>query len=246
MLSREGQTREMVDRTEWNLREEAESLPPFDDCSTIDHLIIMNIIVWNCRDALKPAFQRHVRELVQCHNPAILVIMETRVGGERAREITDRLPFNGAIHTKTIGYAGGLWMLWNSDRVEITTLANTEQEIHIVVKVRNSNLNWMLTAIYASPRTAERNILWNNLIKVAKMHNMPWVLAGDFNEPLMDDDKFGGRTVSVSRSLLFKDCLDKCSIIDIRFSGSQFTWINKRNLQALIQERIDRFFVNPS
>ena len=172
--------------------------------------------------------------------------METRVGGERAREITDRLPFNGAIHTKTIGYAGGLWMLWNSDRVEITTLANTEQEIHIVVKVRNSNLNWMLTAIYASPRTAERNILWNNLIKVAKMHNMPWVLAGDFNEPLMDDDKFGGRTVSVSRSLLFKDCLDKCSIIDIRFSGLQFTWTNKRNLQALIQERIDRFFVNPS
>ena len=133
----------------------------------------MNIIVWNCRGVLKPSFQRHVGELIQCHNPAILVVMETRIGGERAREITDRLPFDGAIHTETIGYAGGLWLLWNSDRVEIIALANTEQEIHSVVKVRNSNSSWLLTAIYTSPRIAERHVLWENLIKVAKLHNMP-------------------------------------------------------------------------
>lgn len=61
----------------------------------------------------------------------------------------------------------------------------------------------------------------------------------------MGDNKFGGRAVSVSRSLLFKECLDKCNMIDIGFSGPRFTWTNKRNLQALIQERIDKFFVNP-
>ena len=236
----------MVNRIGWNLKTEAKLLLPFDECPTSDHSFIMNIIVWNCRGAMNPAFQRHVRELVRCHNPAILVIIETRIGGDRAREIIDRLPFDGAIHTETIGYASGLWMLWNSNRVEITTLANTEQEIHTVVKVRNSNFSWMFTVIYANPRAAEINILWNNLIKVAEMHNMPWVLTGDFNKPLMEDDKFGGRAVNVSRSLLFKECLDKCSMIDIGFSGSQFTWTNKRNLQALIEERIDRFFVNPS
>ena len=59
----------------------------------------------------------------------------------------------------------------------------------------------MFTAIYASLRAAERNILWNNLIKVAEMHNMPLVLAGDFNEPLMEDDKFRGRAVIVSKSV---------------------------------------------
>lgn len=58
-----------------------------------------------------------------------MVIMETHHGGERAREITDRLPFDDAIHTETIGYAGGLWLLWNSNLVEIEQLANTEQEI---------------------------------------------------------------------------------------------------------------------
>ena len=61
--------------------------------------------------------------------------METHIGGVRAREITDRLPFENAIHTDTIGLVGGLWMLWNSERVDVTHLANTEQEIHAIVKV---------------------------------------------------------------------------------------------------------------
>ena len=99
----------------------------------------MNVIIWNCRGALKPTFQGHVRELIRNQNPAILIMMETKVGGERAREISDRFPFDGGIHTNTIRYAGGLWMLWNSDRVEVNLLSNTKQEIHAVVKVRNSN-----------------------------------------------------------------------------------------------------------
>ena len=168
--------------------------------------------------------------------------METRIGGDRAREITDRLPFDGAIHTYTIGFSGGLWMLWHSDRVEVNPLATTEQEIHAVIKVISSNSDWLFTAVYASPRSAERQILWNNLNKAADLHSMPWVLAGDFNEPLLEGDKFGG----INRSLLLKECLDKCNMIDIGFSGPRFTWTNKREVQALIQERIDRFFVNPS
>ena len=73
---------------------------------------------------------------------------------------------------------------------------------------------------------------------------MPWVIAGDFNEPLMSSDKLGGREVSISRSLLLKDCLDKCNMVDLSFSGSRFTWTNRRDAHVLIQERIDRFFVN--
>ena len=39
---------------------------------------------------------------------------------------------------------------------------------------------------------------------------------------------------------------NKCSIIDIGFSRPRFTWTNRKDLHGLIQERIDRFFVNPS
>ncbi|XP_050273319.1 uncharacterized protein LOC126716553 [Quercus robur] len=80
---------------------------------------------------------------------------------------------------------------------------------------------------------------------MADLHDLPWVMAGDFNEPLSESDKFGGRGVSVNRTLQFKECLDACSMIDLGFSGPWFTWTNRRDIQALIHERIDRFFVNP-
>ena len=40
-----------------------------------------------------------------------MIIMETRIGGDKARNIMDRLPFDEAIHTDTIGFIGGLWLL---------------------------------------------------------------------------------------------------------------------------------------
>ncbi|KAK7852451.1 hypothetical protein CFP56_039082 [Quercus suber] len=149
-----------------------------------------------------------------------------------------------AIHSDTIGYAGGLWLLWNSDRVEVSLISKIEQEIHVTVKVCASDFSWIFFAVYASPRFEERSILWNNLSALAELHNMAWVIAGEFNEPLVEDDKFGGRTVSMNRSLQFKDCLDKCNMVDLGFSGPRFTWSNGRELSMLIQERIDRFFVN--
>lgn len=128
--------RRMVVQLGWSLREGERVLPQIYVCPTPPYSLIMNIVIWNSKGALKPNFQSHVRELNQAHNLAIMVIMKTHLGGPRDKEITDRLPFDGAIHTETIGHTGGLWLLWNLDRVEITPLVNTEQEIHVVVKVR--------------------------------------------------------------------------------------------------------------
>ena len=79
---------------------------PIECCQVPVFIVLMNSIIWNCRGASKPSFQKRVREMVQKYNPAILVVMETRVGVNRAREITERLSFDGAIHTDTIGCCG--------------------------------------------------------------------------------------------------------------------------------------------
>ena len=65
------------------------------------------------------------------------------------------------------------------------------------------NSSWLLSAIYASPRYVERQLLWDNLSMVTGLHSFPWVIVGDFNEMLSGDDKFGGNPVSISRALKF-------------------------------------------
>ena len=213
---------------------EAKYLLPFDECPTLNHCLVMNIIAWNCRGALKPSFQNRVRDLIHNQDLAIMIIMETHIGGDRARDVIDRLPFNGAIHTVKIGFAGGLQILWNSDKVHITQLAVSEQEIHILVKVTSSNFEFICTTIYASPRFHERCILWNNLKNATSLHNKPWIITEDFNEVLAEEDKFGGRTISTNISLIFKECLDFCNMVDLGFNGPYFTWMNRREIFDIV------------
>lgn len=70
--------------------------------------IAMNVIVWNCRGAIRPNFVSFVMDLVRDFDPTILIITKTRIGGSKAKKIIDRLPFNGAIHVDMVGYAGGI------------------------------------------------------------------------------------------------------------------------------------------
>lgn len=128
--------------------------------------------------------------------------------------------------------------------MEISSLSSTEQEIHALVKVNFSSFSWLISAIYASPKYSGRRLLWNNLALAASLHNLPWVMLGDFNEILSSNEKFGGLLVNVSRALKFKCSLDTCGMLDLGFHGPKLTWTNRREFRTFIQERIDRGFVN--
>lgn len=79
--------------------------------------------------------------MVVNHHPDIMVITETRVGGDRARRIIEDLLFDGCFVTNKIGYTGRLWLLRKKDAVDVFVLLSTEQEIHAIVKVCSNNLS---------------------------------------------------------------------------------------------------------
>lgn len=78
------------------------------------------------------------------------------------------------------------------------------RQIHATVKVHSTNLSWLIIAIYASPHLAERKILWSNIVEVSQLHNLPWLMVGDFNEVLCGEDKFGGSQINLNRAMDFK------------------------------------------
>ena len=60
---------------------------------------------------MKPQFRKTVMDLVEWHNPILMVITETRMSGSRALEKIETLPFDGAEVSDTIGFARGIWLL---------------------------------------------------------------------------------------------------------------------------------------
>ena len=86
----------------------------------------MNILVWNCREAMEPSFRSSICDLTKFHAPGIVVVTETRISGSRAGEILRTLPYDGIHTTDPIGYAGGTWLLWHKDMVDLEVLAATK------------------------------------------------------------------------------------------------------------------------
>ena len=198
-------------RQAWSLRGIRDKSSPICFDSTTNSFAIMNILIWNCRGALKPSFKQTILDLVNWHHPIIMVIMETHLSGNRAKSIMVSLPFDGAVCSNTIGFTGGIWLLWWSDLVQVEVLSTTEQEIHALIRVSSHLFSWILSAIYASPRLCERLVLWDNLKLLACLHNLLSALMRDFKEVVNEHEKFRGNPIGQKIIRPYVCCMNFCS-----------------------------------
>ncbi|KAG5611762.1 hypothetical protein H5410_023043 [Solanum commersonii] len=72
----------------------------------------------------------------------------------------------------------------------------------------------------------------------------PWLVGGDFNVILGEDEKIGGLPVYIQEYEDFAFCVNSCGLFDINFSGSPFTWWNGRVDEECIFKRLDRILIN--
>lgn len=52
--------------------------------------------------------------------------------------------------------------MWNDNDLHLRTLVLHDQFIHVEIRVKDERA-WFLSAVYPSPREAERRILWEDL-----------------------------------------------------------------------------------
>ena len=154
----------------------------------------------------------------------------------------DTLPYSHSRHVDLASFFGGIWLLWNegpSFSVEIITCS--EHSIHALVKVPSPSLSFLLTAVYAPPQFNKHKLFWDYLQNLAMNISLPWILLGDYNDMISEEEKLGGLPVNRTRITAFRNCLDKCELIDLGFHGPRFTWTYKIPAwQSTIKERLDR------
>lgn len=96
--------------------------------------------------------------------------------------------------------------------MDVEILLATKLKIHTLILVKSSSLTWLISAIYASPRFTEICILWNNLKIIASRHNLPWLAQGDFNDVLLEDEKFGDNGICGRRVRAYQECMNECKL----------------------------------
>jgi hypothetical protein len=74
--------------------------------------------------------------------------------------------------------------------------------------------------------------------------NGPWLVCGDFNEVLSQDEHVGPRDRTEAQISAFRDCMQVCELKDLGFEGPKFTWSNRQDADTHVKVRLDRVVAN--
>nr|GEZ46773.1 hypothetical protein [Tanacetum cinerariifolium] len=91
----------------------------------------------------------------------------------------------------------------------------------------------------------QRRLLWNNL-RLHKLYvrDRPWCILGDFNAAhFLHDYSVGNSNIDISMRE-FKECVEDLEILDVQYSGLQFTWTQKPKGNEGLLKKIYRVMAN--
>ncbi|XP_026443730.1 uncharacterized protein LOC113343831 [Papaver somniferum] len=198
----------------------------------------MKVLFWNINGIVRDEVQFKLRELVKVHKPDIIGIVEPRVSvNSRSVRRFQLEGFNNIIfHNFTENTNGNLWVLWSRDIPESVVLNTSRQAITIGVD------GVMISLVHASSVQITRRELWRQLNLGDQQ--VPWLVIGDFNCVLQNEEKKGGGIPNTDVVNEFSDWIDDNNLFEAELLGSKFTWSNRQSGVRRIISKIDRAVIN--
>ena len=100
-----------------------------------------------------------------------------------------------------------------------------------------------MTYVYAKCKDQLKRPLWEDMLKWSATR-YPWCIIGNFNFISSIDEKLGGKDYNITKSLEFISIIEACGLLDLGYSGQNYTWCNHRKDGSRIWKRLDRGMTN--
>jgi endonuclease/exonuclease/phosphatase family metal-dependent hydrolase len=88
--------------------------------------------------------------------------------------------------------------------------------------------------------------MWELLRDLKATSNLPWLVLGDFNEALWQEEHLSSTPRPINQMDAFREVLYDCNLTDLGFSGVPYTYDNKRAGRANVKVRLDRAVACPA
>ncbi|XP_075077104.1 uncharacterized protein LOC142163855 [Nicotiana tabacum] len=138
---------------------------------------------------------------------------------------------------------GKIWLFLDSV-LQWDLLIDMEQQLTIRVYHQDIGKYIMITFVYAKRSSLDILELWDSLYYLASDMELPWLVGGDFNVLLNEEEKIGGLPVYPPEYEDFAFCVNSCELFDTGYKGSPFTWWNGRPNAECIFKILDKIVVN--
>lgn len=126
----------------------------------------MNLCTWNVRGLNKPHKQKEFRHFLRKYKVDVIGCLETRVKERKDARIMNQVARDWSACCNYNAHPNGrIWLLWKNN-VNVQILVIDDQFIHCEIHENNSKFKAMVTVVYASIDSTQRNQLWKNLIQI--------------------------------------------------------------------------------
>ena len=200
----------------------------------------MSILCWNCQGAGSTETVQQIREYRRKYFPDFLFFMETKQNWEYVNGLRKSLGYDKVFTVEPEGLSGGLAVMWK-DSYQVVVLSSDKRIIDLRISIGSTS--FFLTLVYGDPVKARRREVWDRLTQIGLGRDDAWMLAGDFNELLSNDEKSGGAVRKESSFWDFRDMVQNCKLKEIQYSGNCLSWGGWRE-KVWVQCRLDRSFGN--
>ncbi|XP_020272040.1 uncharacterized protein LOC109847208 [Asparagus officinalis] len=208
----------------------------------------MNLSFWNVRGLNKSPKQHLVKQHIHQYHISFVALLETKIKEGKLPEIVKRIAanwrwFSNANSTCT----ARILMLWDPNILDLQISGFSAQHITCKVCSTDGRVDCYISSIYGFNHMEMRKELWLDLYQIHQViGNSHWLLSGDFNAVLGNEEKLGGVMLTDADILDFRSFTEDCQLSHLKTLGCFYTWNNKQDSATRVWSRLDRSLVNDS
>ena len=125
-------------------------------------------------------------------------------------------------HRPAVGTRGGILLLWDSDKVDITNIHIGTHLLSADVLVKECGTTFKITNVYRPIVDAEKIAFLNEAIAAAPTDDMKWLILGDFNLIYQEEDKSNGN-LNLALMGHFRHALNTCNLRELKLQNRKYT-----------------------
>ena len=180
-----------------------------------------------------------LREANNLLSPNMIFLSETKNRFHYMKKVQKILRFEESVIVEAMDRKEGMALFWNKD-VEVKQVVTTALTIEALVLDPDKQIEWWFIGVYMSCDPIIRRQQWNVLTRRKQLWGDKWLLAGDFNDILSNEEKWGGRAREDRSFKDFNSFIENNSLVDLGFNGNPWTWSNNWEDEGEIRQRLDR------